>query len=273
MLRKIFRKILDWLTDALSAARGYSFPANYIRRWKLDMLRGLYEPETTSLFKKIVKPGMAVIDIGAHIGYYTRIAADLAGTGGIIYAFEADPENFVLLQKNTSRLKNVRPYQLAITDKTGWVDFYHYDEKSGVGSTLPNVPLNFKKRKISVKAADLDSFFTQLGVSKIDLIKMDIEGGEYAAMQGMKKILSQNQSPALIAEFAPAWVQAAGNTPLKFLNFIESFGFQIFAITKNGLLKLSPVKNDADYAEFIPKSSDGTNFGEFVNLYCVKPRI
>lgn len=234
------------------------------------MLFGFYEPETIALFKKIVKPGMTVMDIGAHIGYYARTASNLAGTSGAVYAFEADPENFALLQKNTGRLKNVKIWQLAITDKTGAIDFYHYDEKSGIGSLLPNVPLDFKKTKISVEASDLDSFFEKLGVAKIDLIKMDIEGGEYAALGGMKKILSANQDLALIIEFAPAWVTAAGVTPLNFLNFIESFGFRIFVISKNGLSKLSPATNEESYKKFIPKSSDGTNFGEFVNLYCVK---
>jgi len=266
-------KLFDALVNVYTFFAGYHFPKNYIRRWKLDMLCDLYEQETISLFKKIVKPGIAVADIGAHIGYYTRVASGLVGSGGAVYAFEPDPENFKLLQKNIGRMKNVKPYQLAVSDKTGRIDFYHYDARSGVHSTLPNVPLDFQKKKISVEATDLDSFFAKLGVSKIDIIKMDIEGGEYAALQGMKKILSENRNLVLIVEFAPAWVLAAGNTPLKFLNFIESFGFEIFAITKQGLSKLSPAANDADYAKFIPKSASGTNFGEFVNLYCVKSEI
>lgn len=266
-------KLFDALVDVYAFSVGYHFPKNYIRRWKLDMLFDLYEPETISLFKKIVKPGMTIIDVGAHIGYYARIASELVGGSGTVYAFEADPENFILLQKNIGRLKNIKSYRLAISDKTGQIDFYHYDEKSGVGSVLPNVPLDFKKTKISVRAANLDSFLQKNDVNKVDIIKMDIEGGEYAALQGMKKILSENKNLALIIEFAPAWVRAAGNTPLNFLNFIESFGFQIFAITKQGLSKLSPATSDADYARFIPKSADGTNFGEFVNLYCVKPKI
>ncbi|MDP3935194.1 MAG: FkbM family methyltransferase [Candidatus Giovannonibacteria bacterium] len=248
---------MDGLTNSYSFSRGYSFPKNYIRRWKLDMLWELYERDTVLLFKKIIKPGMAIVDIGAHIGYYTRITADLVGGNGAVYAFEADPDNFDLLKKNTKRLKNVKLYQRAITNKTGTIDFYHYDEKSGINSTLPNVPLNFKKTKISVEARDLDSFFAKPGSPKIDVVKMDIEGGEYAALQGMKKILSENRGLALIVEFAPAWIVASGNTPLNFLKYIESFGFEIFAITPNGLIKII--------------SSDGfTPSSEFINLYCTK---
>lgn len=236
----------------------------------MDTLWELYEKETADLFKKIIKPGMTVVDVGAHIGYFTRIFSRLVGSSGLVLAFEADPKNFEWLQKNTARLKNVKNFQLAVTDKAGTVDFYHYEEKMGVGSLLPNVPLDFKKTKINVPASDLDSFFAKLGVSKIDLIKMDIEGGEYTALRGMQNILRQNHDIALIVEFAPAWVLAAGNTPVSFLNFIESFGFQIFAITKTRLSKLSPIINGESYKKFIPKSADGTNFGEFVNLYCVK---
>ena len=64
---------LDSLTNLLARYRRFSFPANYIRRWKLNMLWGLYEPETYRLFKEIITHGMTVVDIGAHIGYFTRL--------------------------------------------------------------------------------------------------------------------------------------------------------------------------------------------------------
>ncbi|MBI2020921.1 FkbM family methyltransferase [Candidatus Giovannonibacteria bacterium] len=234
------------------------------------MLFDKYEPETISLYKKIVRPGMTIIDIGAHIGYFTRIGSRLIGKNGKVIAFEANPSNFALLKKNTKSMKNVFPHEFAVADKKGTMDFYHYEEKSGVGSILPNVPLDFKKTKISVLATDLDSFLEKGKVQKIDVIKMDIEGGESAALLGMKNLLAGTSDLQMIIEFAPAWVIASGNSPIAFLNYIESFGFEISAITAEGLKKMSPMQTEKDYAEYIPRPKDGSHFGEFVNLYCVK---
>jgi FkbM family methyltransferase len=281
-LRKIYRKYIHWpfldqliykfldgLTDAYSAVIGYSFPSNYIRRWKLDMLWELYEPETVTLCKKIIKPGMNVVDIGAHIGYFTRIFSKLTGKNGKVYAFEADPENFNLLQKNTISLKNTKNYQLAITDRAGAIDFYHCETKAGCHSILKDIPLNYPKKKITVKAEKLDDFVKKENLKKIDLIKMDIEGGEAAALKGMENTLKANANLILLIEFAPAWVAAAGVQPADFLQNLASFGFKIFAITPKELIGLLE-KDFKNYQNLIPKSKDGSAFGEFVNLYCIK---
>ncbi|HCB35041.1 MAG: hypothetical protein A2W52_01105 [Candidatus Taylorbacteria bacterium RIFCSPHIGHO2_02_49_25] len=258
---------LDFLTDAFARAVRFSFPENYIRRWKLNMLSGLYEPETYKLFKHTIMPGETIVDIGAHIGYFTRLFSRLAGRDGRVFAFEADPTNFVLLARNTRGYKNVRIAQIAITDRIGIIDFYHYDDKSGAHSTLPNVPLDFVKRKITVGSTTLDSWLLKNSVSKVDVIKMDIEGGESAALLGMKDALKGAR--VLVTEFAPAWIAAAGSTPLAFLKNIEKHEFEISAVTSGGLVKLSPVKDDS-FLTLLPKTRSGSHASEFINLYCVK---
>ena len=259
--------VLDFLTNFLAKYEHFSFPSNYIRRWKLNMLWGLYEPETYELFKKTVTPGMVVVDIGAHIGYFTRLFSKLAGTNGKVLAFEADPENFALLRQNTRQCENVEQVELALTDRAGTIDFYHYDDKSGAHSTLGNVPLNFAKRKITVNATTLDVWLEEKQVSRIDVIKMDIEGGESAALKGMTRALASAR--VLVTEFAPAWIKAAGSTPLAFLQSIERHGFEVSAITAAGLIKLSPIR-DASFATLLPKPKDGSHASEFINLFCAK---
>jgi len=283
ILRKIYRRyihwprldkfiyaILDFLTDIYSYLRGYSFPKNYIRRWKLDMLWELYEKETCLLFKKIIKPDMVIVDLGAHIGYFTKLFSKLVGKNGVVYAFEADPENFQILQRNVKNLRNVRIYQMAITDHAGMIDFYHCEEKAGCHSILPNVPLNFKMRKITVPASDLETILLKEGVTKFDMIKMDIEGGESAAINGMENILKQNHDMSIVVEFAPDWITTAGNNPLNFLKKLASFGFTIFAIRTNQLVKLNP-NDPKSYEKFLVKEPNATDsYNNFINLYCTK---
>lgn len=269
-LDRCIYRVLDALTNVYAKIVGYTFPKNYIRRWKWDMLFELYEKDTCALFKKTVKPGMTVIDIGAHIGYYSRIAAKRVGRAGVVYAFEADPENFALLKKNTRHFTNVKLCPLALSDRTGTIDFYHYDDKSGAHSTLPNVPLDFKKRKLTVPSSDLDSFLAHEGVRRVDVIKMDIEGGETAALCGMARTLSRTK--VLVTEFAPAWIEATRSTAVEFLQMIESCGFIIHAITPTGLVTLSPTV-DERFARLLPKPKNGSHQSGFINLYCVKTPV
>lgn len=266
--RKIYA-ILNFFTAVYCLLNRYSFPKNYIRRWKLDMLRGFYEKETVSLLKKIIGPGMVVVDIGAHVGYFTRIFSNLVGKKGFVFAFEADPENFELLKKNTRHLKNVRCYPLAVTDRAGMIDFYHCEEKAGCHSTLPHVPLNYTMRKIAVPSIPLDTFLAQENIPHVDLIKMDIEGGESAAFRGMHNVLGSAEPISLVTEFAPDWVQASGISPQNFLRELTSLGFQIFAIIDDRLEAIDP-ENAASYTHFIPANNRSDSYNKFINLYCVK---
>lgn len=269
-LDQLIYQILDWLTNVYSKAKHYSFPTNYIRRWKLNMLWELYEPETVSLAKKIIKPGMVVVDIGAHIGYFTRIFSNLSGSNGTVLAFEADPENFALLKQNTSWYANVKTYEEALSEQEGFIDFYHCEDKAGCHSILSNIPINLRMRKIVTKSNTLDNFLKQNNISRVDVIKMDIEGGEYKAIQGMKKTLKISKSLALIVEFAPAWVRAGGVEPLQFLKELNGLGFELYAITLKGLVHFVP-SSEESYAPFIPPPHiDGSAYNQFVNIYCAK---
>lgn len=232
------------------------------------MLWGLYEPETYDLFKKIIKPGMVIVDIGAHIGYFTKIFSKLTGRSGAIYAFEADSENFKVLKKNTEHFKNVKIFPLAVTDHTGTIDFYHCEEKMGCHSILPNIPLDYPKTKVTVNATDLDSCLQKQNLTKIDLIKIDIEGGEAKAFAGMKNTLIKNNNLIIVAEFAPRWIKAAGVEPLEFLRNLAAFGFKIFAITKAGLEKMDINNPRCADKYFDPNNTNA--FNEFINIYCVK---
>ncbi len=259
--------VLDALANGLARANRFSFPKNYIRRWKLDMLMGRYETETVALFRSVIKPGMTVIDIGAHIGYYTRVFSDLVGSHGLVLAFEADHENFALLQRNTRGRANVRLYNLAVTKHAGMVDFYHYDDKSGAHSTLANIPLPFTKRKLSVPSVALDAWLREHGITAVGAINMDIEGGESAALRGMQETLAR--TGILVIEFAPAWIEAAGSTPQAFLLTIEQLGFTLFAVTAHGLVPVRASDVEALRA-LLPEQRGDSHASEFVNLYCVQ---
>lgn len=266
MLKKTAKKLLNFSVRILSQIMRMHFPVAFVWNQKLNMLMNRYEPETTALFKHKVKPGMTVVDIGAHIGYFTRLFSKLVGRGGRVLAFEADPFIFELLKKNVQRLKNIDARQFAVSDKNDNIGFYHSEEKSGCGSTVEELPLQFKKRKITVPSRELDSVLEGAGVKHVDLIKMDIEGGEPAAFRGMQRTLKKNRDIILVTEFAPEWIRAGGMAPLKFLEELKNLGFSIYSISTDSLTPFDP-KSEEEMNAAIPRYSKDI---VFMNIYCVR---
>lgn len=257
-LNKLIYILLDIETKLWCWFKNYSFPSNYIREWKWDMLLQRYEKDTVALLKKIVKPGMIVIDIGAHLGYFTRILSKLVGTNGLVYAFEADPENIKLLKNNIKKFRNIRIIQKAVASQEELVNFYH-SQKTGCSSLTPS---DFRQTKITVATVDIDSFLIDENIKKIDLVKLDIEGGELAALTGMEKVLFRKPAPAVIFEFNPECLKLAKIEPQKLLEKILRLGYEISYITPNGLIKADLYKT-IDYQK-IPL------YPNFVNIYCNK---
>lgn len=238
-LNHLLKLLLRFSTNTLAYLKGMKFPKKYDWDWKLEMLLQKYERETTDLAKKIIKPGMIIIDIGAHIGYYTRIFSKLVGKKGVVYAFEPEEENFNLLKKNVKNLKNVKIIKKALSDREGFIDFYVSQNNTGLHSVLPS---DLRKNKISMPAQTLDSFVENEKIQKVDLIKMDIEGGEPFALAGAKNLLRQ-PSLMIIMEFTPSNFNVSHVSPVDFLQNLSGLGFCIYRIKNQGELEQVQLKN------------------------------
>lgn len=236
----LIRYALNYTINLISKAKGWTFPQKFNWDWKLEMLTHRYEQETVALFKKIMKPGMTVIDVGAHIGYFTVLFSKLVGPTGRVISFEADPDNFDLLKKNTGALPNVTLINKALADRNGTIDFYKINNSTGCHSIIAPTTLN--STKTTVSAITLDAFLFDEHIDKIDIIKIDIEGAEPLAFGGMQKLFSTSQSLMIVSEFNPMALTAAGIQPENFLVAIQKYGFDIFAIPESGepLIALLP---------------------------------
>ncbi len=169
---------------------------------KVVALHGVREPGHTQLLKEEVKEGMIVIDLGANIGYYTLLAASLVKNKGKVYAFEPDPRNFYLLNKNIkiNRYSNiVETYPIAISDTTGKAIF-HLSNKTNLNTMLDpdKYPSTFPaiKNKIEIKTMSIDDFMYDKG--DVNFIRMDIEGFEVEAFNGMMTTLNKSRPPCKI---------------------------------------------------------------------------
>lgn len=252
-MHQFVKALLETAVSLWARVARFSFPRKYSWRWKLEMLAGRYEPETTKLFKKMVKRGGIIVDIGAHIGYFTRLAAKHVGKKGYVYAFEPDSENRSLLEKNSARYGNVFVYGAAITDREGRVPFYHVTGSTGCHSTVAQE----NAERVEVPSITLDGFMQETGIGRADIIKIDIEGGEMSALKGMAQTLANK--PKLIIEYNPAALARSGDRPETLLEHLAARGYTLHAITRSGLVPLAQ-----PYADTInPYLEKGS-----VNVYC-----
>jgi FkbM family methyltransferase len=135
---------------------------------------------------------MIAFDVGANVGYYTLLLARRVGPKGLVIAFEPNPSNLIYLKQHLrlNKIDNVKIVEAAVDDKEG-VAFF-----SGSGSMGKLSQAGF-----SVNSVILDNY------PRPDFIKMDIEGGETAALRGSTKILAEGHALWFIALHGPAHTQ------------------------------------------------------------------
>lgn len=258
-LNKVVHRVLDLGVDGLARVQGFAFPAKFDWEWKLEMLTKKYEYETVALCREIITPGMHILDIGAHVGYFSRIFSRLTGPEGVVYCLEADPENFSLLKRNTRRYPNVRLFQSAAAEHTGTIDFYHLESSTGCHSLIEP---ESSARKITVDAVSVDDLLARKEIARVDLIKIDIEGGEPLAMRGMQKLLTESRTIKVISEFNAGSLSAGGIEPHDFTTQLESYGFTVYGITNDGPVPLATLMRKDLKSYLLPTG--------YINLYCTK---
>ena len=176
------------------------------------------------LLRRIVRPGMHVVDVGANIGLYALLLARLVGPTGSIQAFEPEPNLFAILRQNcaSNEATNVALFQCALGRARGVVSFHRSAFNSG-DNRLGPASVGYDALEVNVERFD----DLQPG-SKPDFVKIDVQGHELAALSGMEGALSSSLNVRVLFEFAPAALREAGTTPELLLEFFRERGFGLY---------------------------------------------
>lgn len=120
----------------------------------------------------------AIVDAGAHAGFFTIYCRAL-NPNVMIYALEPEAENFGTMLKNfgLNSMINVEPLQFALSDKSGTADLLISDDSHN--HSLEKVGMFSGGKSVKVKTLSLSGLAEKFMLKKIDLVKMDIEGGEF----------------------------------------------------------------------------------------------
>lgn len=196
---------------------------------------GSYEPHVTGLFKKYLKPGMKVLDIGANVGYFSLLASTLVGANGGVFAIEPNMDNCKLLQasKNINGLGQLSIFQFAAGQATGMLTLNTSYSNGTTSNLSENADLLLSSRTVaSIKIDNLREFD-----NGIDFIKIDVEGAEYSALFGAKELISKYR-PIIVSEFSPtAMPSISGVDGATYLNFLYSLGYEICVVNFDGTIQ------------------------------------
>jgi len=146
---------------------------------------GTYELEKQQVLRQTIKKGDIFFDIGANVGFYSLIAAELTGVSGMVFAFEPLPENFYYLKKHIAlnAYKNIFPFEVAIADNAGLSAFGRTGSRSE-GCITEN-------GELKVETIKLDDWFNDGRLPLPDILKIDVEGAEDMVLKGAVNILRQ----------------------------------------------------------------------------------
>lgn len=207
---------------------------------------GDYEKAELETLKLFLQKDSVFIDIGANFGLYTLNASKLIGSNGKIISFEPFSQNFNSLKQNISlnNLKNIKIEKLAIGEMKGIIKMYYDDKEKNLGMASMT-PMKSGKNE-NVEVVTLDSYLkSKSSIKKIDLIKIDVEGFEYAALMGMQNTLTEH-SPSIIIEIL---TEKGLENSKKIHAFFERFEYNKYFIDDNG--KLSNNKTNHDRLNYI----------------------
>ncbi len=185
-----------------------------------------YESHFRSLFLDTLRSGMVVIDGGAHIGLYSLLASRRVGTKGTILAFEPDPLNLAALHHNIERneCRNVIPLAKALSDREGHTEFY--SNYGTISSSLFRRLGPYPASRVPVDTTTLDRELEGMDLSSV-LIKLDLEGAEPLAIEGMQRTVDRASEVVLFIEINPAALGAGGYEPTRLVQELQNLGFSL----------------------------------------------
>lgn len=230
--------------------------------WDLDLKEGIelaiyllgrFEKDTEKAICKHVRPGMVVFDIGANIGAHALPMAKYVGPTGRVYAIEPTDRAFKKLLRNkdlNSELESALiPIQAALNEQGGTLpkelysswDLTEVDKHPLHGGSLCSIS--------GAENTTLDDLVERLGLSRLDFVKMDVDGFECKVLRGGKKTFSK-YTPKIILELCPYVLDEHGDSFGGLLELLRGFGYQLYS--EDGQKRLPT--NPTELAELIPRN-------------------
>ncbi|MBE8540562.1 FkbM family methyltransferase [Geoglobus acetivorans] len=191
------------------------------------------ELEFQKIFASIIKEGYIVVDVGAHFGFYTLIAAERVGDSGIVLAFEPSSFNYEILTLNinSNNYKNIETFNFALGD-TNTIAKLALPKGSKSGENTMGIAENAEiVENVQVKRFDSIFYEDKLLTRAPDIIKIDVEGAEVLVLRGFGDIL--HNVKYILCEIHPNQMKLLDTDTRELFEIFQSKGFGIYIIQDN----------------------------------------
>ena len=219
--------------DRLSVeVHGVTVSGTYSRHYQylLQLPAGGPHPYQLELFVDRVEPDATILDVGAHIGVYATLAAQRVGSAGRVIAVEPDARNVEILRANlvaNAVEERVEIIEAAASDANGTVRFYLDEaETTGTMGSQWEDPLA-DSRPAEIPAVRLDDV---LGESEPDLVKIDVQGAEVAALRGLQGTFERYPPKVIFVELNRAALERAGSSGDELVASVRNLGLEVWFI-------------------------------------------
>jgi FkbM family methyltransferase len=234
-------------TELARLANGLYDRAPALHRFLYARYKQWSDRAERALLRTLVHPGNTVLDVGANIGIYTEFLAALVGPSGRVIAFEPEPRNVQRLRSATRDLRQVTVVHAGVGPRSGTLRLFVADDLNVDHRTYETDDPS--RRVIEVRAIALDEYLSEQG-SRVDVIKMDIQGAEIGALQGARQLLARPDAPALLLEYWPHGLRAAGVAPESLLSLLAEAGYRVRTVDGSALPQ--PTSDDpSDYTNIV----------------------
>ena len=207
--------------DTLYLNLGESMCHDYFYNGKL-----VYELFTVEFLNEFLRLEDVCLDVGANLGYLTRLMANQVGRKGAVYAYEPNPTAFRLLQANTHDLPQAHIHQLAVSDIRGTAPF----SVTANGTTSSLGQRDEAKRTINAPVNTLDSLTARL--PRVDFLKIDVEGFEFQVMRGGLEMIQQHK-PLIYFEFLDDYGRARSVSIKEYEALLQPLGYRLRWVSPN----------------------------------------
>ena len=222
---------------------------------RIIFLNSIYENGLSRFFVDFLKLNNIVIDVGAHYGYFSILAAGLVGNMGEVHSFEPTPSTASFLQKNIRGYPQATVHCVAVGEDEGHIDFNDYGVNYSAFNSMYGArkgdgklqPINCSQ----VPVTTLDAFCSRTNV-KPDIVKIDVESSEMLVLNGMQTVLKTNR-PVVVIEMGDFSYLEKDGIPrsAEILSHMIAHSYSLYEPTIDGLIPHALKEDNYEYCNIV----------------------
>ena len=201
---------------------------------------GVFEKHVMTLMRNMLAPGDTFVDVGANIGFLSAYARTIVGPEGKVHSFEPVPEFSAGFSDSVSAsgVSNITVNSCAVGEGPGKADLNIAGESNIGWNTIVPGFMKDAARSVSVPVVSLSDYFKEKSISKVGLVKIDVEGAEWLVLKGLEQAFMRGVRPSIVCETSPEGCRRLGVTLEDLFTYMKGFGYRPFKFSREGIYRL-----------------------------------